>query len=67
MLKNQLFILLMVYFICETALLILNHHNIRKNSNHNPFKDFLDEEAFSKSREIYVGKDATMSVHFTKE
>lgn len=49
MLKTQLFILLVVYFICETALLILNHHNIRKNSNHNPFKDFLDEEAFRKS------------------
>ena len=28
---------------------------------------FLDKKAFSKSREIYVGKDATMSVHFTKE
>ena len=28
---------------------------------------FLDTKKFSKSREIYVGKDATMSVHFTKE
>ncbi len=27
---------------------------------------FLDTKKFSKSREIYVGKNATMSVHFTK-
>lgn len=28
---------------------------------------FLDTKKFSKSREVYVGKDATMSVHFTKD
>lgn len=28
---------------------------------------FLDTKKFSKSREVYVGKNATMSVHFTKD
>lgn len=28
---------------------------------------FLDTKKFSKSREVYVGKDASMSVHFSKE
>jgi len=28
---------------------------------------FLDTKSFSKSRDVYVGRDASMSVHFTKD
>ena len=46
MLKEILWTLLIAFFLTETALLLLNGKNIRKNLNNNIFRDFIDDKTF---------------------
>ncbi len=49
MLKEVLWSLLTAFLLVEALLLLLNGNNIRKNLNHNIFKEFIDDVTFKKA------------------
>ena len=46
MLKEILWGLMTAFLLFETTLLLLNNYSIRRNLNHNIFKDFIDDATF---------------------